>query len=110
MATPETRSVRLCLKDLYHQDMVEMIERETRKYELWTVEHPDDPAVQASLRPVVERLRRSGGDGAGGSRARRSGARRLCPDAVRNFHPLLREALEAFADFVTRAAKALDAP
>lgn len=35
--------VRLCLKDLYHQDVVEMIERETRRYELWDVEDPRDP-------------------------------------------------------------------
>jgi hypothetical protein len=31
------------LKDLYHQDVVEMIERETRRYELWSIESPDDP-------------------------------------------------------------------
>jgi hypothetical protein len=35
--------VRLCLKDLYSQDVVEMIERETRRYELETIEHPDHP-------------------------------------------------------------------
>lgn len=35
--------VRLCLKDLYHQDVVEMIERETRKYELEAIEHPSHP-------------------------------------------------------------------
>ncbi len=35
--------IRLCLRDLYHLDVVEMIERETRKYELWSIEHPDDP-------------------------------------------------------------------
>jgi len=35
--------VRLCLKDLYAQDVVEMIERETRRYELETIEHPDHP-------------------------------------------------------------------
>jgi len=32
--------VRLCLKDLYQQDIVEMIERETRRYELLSIEHP----------------------------------------------------------------------
>jgi len=37
------KRVRLCMKDLFHQDVVEMIERETRKYELWSIEHPDDP-------------------------------------------------------------------
>jgi len=35
--------VRLCLKDLYQQDIVEMIERETRRYELQSIEHPDHP-------------------------------------------------------------------
>ena len=35
--------VRLCLKDLFHQDVVEMIERETRKYQIWEVTTPDDP-------------------------------------------------------------------
>jgi hypothetical protein len=36
-------SVRLCLKDLYPQDVVEMIDRETRKYEVESIEHPDHP-------------------------------------------------------------------
>jgi hypothetical protein len=35
--------VRLCLKDLYAQDVVEMIERETRKYEVEAIEHPSHP-------------------------------------------------------------------
>lgn len=35
--------VRLCLKDLYQQDIVEMIERETRRYEIVSIEHPDHP-------------------------------------------------------------------
>lgn len=35
--------IRLCMQDLYHQDVVEMIERETRKYEIWTVDAPDHP-------------------------------------------------------------------
>ncbi|MDX2166568.1 MAG: hypothetical protein SF182_05870 [Deltaproteobacteria bacterium] len=42
MTTLGTR-VRLCLKDLYQQDIVEMIERETRRYELHSIEHPDHP-------------------------------------------------------------------
>ncbi|HXC50810.1 MAG TPA: hypothetical protein VN634_08005 [Candidatus Limnocylindrales bacterium] len=37
------RRVRLCLKDLYQQDIVEMIERESRRYELIEIEHPDHP-------------------------------------------------------------------
>jgi len=35
--------VRLCLKDLYAQDVVEMIERETRRYDVEAIEHPDHP-------------------------------------------------------------------
>jgi hypothetical protein len=35
--------VRLCLRDLYSQDIVEMIERETRRYELHSIEHPSHP-------------------------------------------------------------------
>jgi len=35
--------VRLCLKDLYAQDIVEMIERETRRYDVEAIEHPDHP-------------------------------------------------------------------
>ncbi|WP_437724516.1 hypothetical protein [Sorangium sp. So ce861] len=37
------RRVRLCMKDLFHQDVVEMIERETRKYQIWSIEDPSDP-------------------------------------------------------------------
>lgn len=40
--TPAKR-IRLCMKDLYHHDVVEMIERETRKYQLWSITDPDDP-------------------------------------------------------------------
>lgn len=35
--------VRLCLKDLYSQDIVEMIERETRRYVVESIEHPEHP-------------------------------------------------------------------
>jgi hypothetical protein len=35
--------VRLCLKDLYAQDVVEMIERETRRYEVEAIDHPAHP-------------------------------------------------------------------
>jgi hypothetical protein len=40
---PLGTSVRLCSKDLYSQDVVEMIDRETRKYEVESIEHPDHP-------------------------------------------------------------------
>ena len=43
------RRVRLCLKDLYHQDVVEMIERETRRYELWSIDSPDHPDFQQAF-------------------------------------------------------------
>jgi hypothetical protein len=41
--------VRLCLKDLYAQDVVEMIERETRKYEVEAIEHPDHPEFERAF-------------------------------------------------------------
>mgnify|MGYP006148840075 CR=1 FL=1 len=53
--------MRLCLRDLYHNDVVEMIERETRKYELWSIEdasHPDFrrayEAFAAKRKPVFQ--------------------------------------------------------
>jgi hypothetical protein len=63
--------VRLCLKDLYAQDVVEMIERETRRYEVEAIEHPSHPDFQAAFdvlwgafgvsgemerRPVIEQM------------------------------------------------------
>jgi hypothetical protein len=42
--------VRLCLKDLYAQDVVEMIERETRRYEVESIEHPDHPDFARAYR------------------------------------------------------------
>ena len=42
--------VRLSLSDLYQQDIIEMIERETRRYELRSIEHPDHPDFQRSYR------------------------------------------------------------
>jgi hypothetical protein len=41
--------VRLCLKDLYAQDVVEMIERETRKYEVESIEHPAHPDFEQAF-------------------------------------------------------------
>jgi len=41
-----SRRLRLCLKDLYHQDVVEMLERETRAFELWEIIDPDDPCFE----------------------------------------------------------------
>src|SRR5262245_63364434 len=42
--------VRLCLKDLYAQDVVEMIERETRRYEVELIEHPDHPDFKQAFK------------------------------------------------------------
>jgi hypothetical protein len=42
--------VRLCIKDLYAQDVVEMIERETRRYEVESIEHPDHPDFERAFR------------------------------------------------------------
>jgi hypothetical protein len=46
--------VRLCLKDLYQQDIVEMIERETRRYELHSIEHPDHPDFERAYQILWE--------------------------------------------------------
>lgn len=45
-----SRRIRLCMKDLFHQDVVEMIERETRRYQLWEILHPDDPEFARAYR------------------------------------------------------------
>ena len=37
------KRIRLCLSDLFHQDVVEMIERETRRYQFWSIEQPEHP-------------------------------------------------------------------
>lgn len=44
------KRVRLCLKDLYQQDIVEMIERESRRYEFLEIEHPDHPDFARAYR------------------------------------------------------------
>ncbi len=36
------------MKDLFHQDVVEMVERETRRYQLWEVLSPDDPDFEGA--------------------------------------------------------------
>ncbi len=43
------RRIRICLKDLYHADVVEMIERETKKYELWSIEDPNHPDFERAF-------------------------------------------------------------
>jgi hypothetical protein len=56
---PQKR-VRLCMKDLFHQDVVEMIERETRKYEIWEIASPDDPDFPAAYQLLWEAFGPSG--------------------------------------------------
>jgi hypothetical protein len=36
------------MRDLYHQDVVEMVERETRQYQMWEILDPDDPDFRAA--------------------------------------------------------------
>jgi hypothetical protein len=52
--------VRLCLKDLYSQDVVEMIERETRKYEVESIEHPDHPDYKQAFQILWDAFGASG--------------------------------------------------
>jgi hypothetical protein len=48
------RRVRLCMKDLYHQDLVEMVERETRQFQIWEICDPDDPLFPEAFRLLWE--------------------------------------------------------
>ena len=52
--------VRLCLKDLYAQDVVEMIERETRRYEVESIEHPDHPDFERAFQVLWDGFGASG--------------------------------------------------
>jgi hypothetical protein len=45
-----SQRVRLSLGDLYQQDIVEMIERETRRYQLHSIEHPNHPDFERAYR------------------------------------------------------------
>jgi hypothetical protein len=36
------------MRDLYQQDVVEMIERETRQFQMWEILDPDDPSFRAA--------------------------------------------------------------
>ena len=48
------KRVRLCLKDLYQQDIVEMIERESRRYEFIDIAHPDHPDFVRAYRILYD--------------------------------------------------------
>jgi hypothetical protein len=52
--TAPAERIRLCMKDLYHQDVVEMIERETRQFQLWEIVSADDPAFPEAYRLLWE--------------------------------------------------------
>jgi hypothetical protein len=52
--------VRLCLKDLYPHDIVEMIERETRKYEVEVIEHPDHPDFKRAFQILWDAFGQTG--------------------------------------------------
>jgi hypothetical protein len=52
--------VRLCLNDLYAQDVVEMIERETRKYEVEAIEHPSHPDFKRAFQILWQGFGASG--------------------------------------------------
>ena len=43
---PEAKRIRLCMSDLFHQDVVEMVERETKAIQFWSILEPDDPDFQ----------------------------------------------------------------
>src|SRR5262245_42787908 len=47
-ARVSSRRIKLCLKDLYHQDVVEMIERETRQFSFWEILDPSDPSFETA--------------------------------------------------------------
>ena len=74
--------VRLCLKDLYAQDVVEMIERETRKYEVEAIEHPDHPDFKRAYQMLWDAFGAVRRDGARGGDPR-DDARRLRPTRCR---------------------------
>jgi hypothetical protein len=74
------RRLRLCLKDLYHQDVVEMIERETRAFALWEIVDPDDPGFLEAYRVLWEAF------GAHGEMEREDVIRRFLRDDA--FDPL----------------------
>jgi hypothetical protein len=48
------------MKDLYHQDVVEMIERETRRFELWEIHSASDPAFATAYQTLWDAFGASG--------------------------------------------------
>ncbi|NUQ75835.1 MAG: hypothetical protein HUU21_20015 [Polyangiaceae bacterium] len=48
------------MKDLYHQDVVEMIERETRQYSIWSIEDPASPDFDEAYKVLHGAFGRTG--------------------------------------------------
>jgi hypothetical protein len=69
-----SRRIRLCMKDLYHQDVVEMIERETRQFEMWEILDPSDPVFPTAYQTLW------GAFGANGEMEREDAIRRFLLD------------------------------
>ncbi|MBM4391024.1 MAG: hypothetical protein FJ090_07870 [Deltaproteobacteria bacterium] len=58
---PDTRRVRLCMKDLYQQDLVEMIERETRNFEIFAIGTPSHPDFLPAYNLLLDEFGPEGG-------------------------------------------------
>lgn len=54
MPPANRRRIRLCIADLYQQDLVEMVERETRQFEMWEILEPGDPDFPVAYRMLWE--------------------------------------------------------
>ncbi len=53
-AVPGAKRIRLCLSDLFHQDVVEMVERETSAIEFWSILKPEDKDFAEAYRLLWE--------------------------------------------------------
>ena len=51
---PGAKRIRLCLSDLFHQDVVEMVERETSAIEFWSILKPEDKDFAEAYRLLWE--------------------------------------------------------
>jgi hypothetical protein len=57
---PAAKRIRLCMRDLFHQDVVEMIERETRRYAVEVLTDPDDPDFKLAYQLLWDAFGASG--------------------------------------------------
>lgn len=46
----ESNRLRLCMTDLFHRELVDMVERETRRFSIELIESPDDPDFPAAFK------------------------------------------------------------